>query len=191
MENDGASSWLLLGYSLPTEPSRYRVSVWRRLRKLGAVHLNEGFWVLPNSPSMRSELDGVIREIRSYNGTPSAFTSSDFDPQQNERLRAKFLEARDEEYREVQGQYDKFVVHVDHARSTHRFTFAEVEELEEEISKLERWLNEVSERDTFGSPQQEATAASLREGRELLQRFTEDTYAESQDSKPADAVDTV
>jgi len=191
MENGNGSSWLLLGYSLPTEPSRYRVSVWRRLRKLGAIHLNEGFWVLPNSPAMRAELDGVIREVQSYNGTPCAFTSSDFDSQQSERLRAKFLEARDEEYRELQGQYDKFVLHVDHARSTHRFTFAEVEELEEEITKLERWLTEVSDRDTFGSPQQAVTAASLRQGRELLQRFTEETYAESQDSKPAEAIDSL
>src|SRR4029079_19623709 len=144
MENDAGPSWLLLAYTLPREPSRYRVSVWRRLRKLGAVHLSEGFWVLPNSSAMRSQLDGVIREVQSYNGTPCAFTSSDIDSEQSERLRAKFLEARDEEYRELQGQYDKFVLHVDHARSTRRFTFAEVEELEEEITKLERWLTEVS-----------------------------------------------
>lgn len=178
-------AWLLLAYSLPTEPSRFRVSVWRRLRKLGAIYLNEGFWVLPNSAAMVKEIEGVIKEVHSFQGTASAFTSRDLDPGQGERLRSKFLDARKEEYSELQGQYEKFVVHVEHARATQRFTFAEVEELEEELAKLERWLREIGDRDVFKSPENARTAQALEQGRMLLQRFTEDTFAASSDSQLA------
>ncbi len=49
-------AWLLLAYTLPPEPSRMRVSIWRRLRKLGAVYMEEGFWVLPNTAKLAVEL---------------------------------------------------------------------------------------------------------------------------------------
>ena len=174
--------WLLLAYSLPKEPSRYRVSVWRRLRKLGAVYLNEGFWVLPNEASLQAEVQGLIAEVQGSGGAASAFTSRDLDEPQAERLRARFLEARGEEYSELAGQYAKFVAHVDHARSTHRFTFAEVEELEEELSKLERWLAEIHQRDFFGTPAYQDVATSLDAGRELLQAFVTSTYEELDES---------
>jgi Protein ChrB, N-terminal len=138
---------------------------------------------------MVKEIEGVIKEVQSFQGTASAFTSRDLDPAQGERLRSKFLDARKEEYSELQGQYDKFVVHVEHARSTQRFTFAEVEELEEEIAKLERWLREIGERDVFKSPENARTAESLEQGRMLLQRFTEDTFAASSDSRLATSPD--
>ena len=166
----------MLAYSLPKEPSRYRVAIWRRLRKLGAVYLNEGFWALPNEDALQKEVQSLIAEVEASNGSASAFTSKSLTQQQEERLRARFLEARDEEYSELAGQYAKFVLHVEHARSTLRYTFAEVEELEEELTKLDRWLVEIHLRDFFSSPQYMAVAHSLDEGRELLQSFVASTY---------------
>ena len=164
-----APTWLLLAYSLPKEPSRYRVAVWRRLRKLGAIYLTEGFWVLPNLEALKPDLESVIKEVQSFGGTASAFVSSDFDPLQAGRLEARFFDARNEEYSELQGQQAKFVSHVEHAHSTRRYTFPEVEELEEELAKLEHWLSEIRERDVFGSPEYEKTALSLGEARKLLE----------------------
>ena len=51
----GASSqiWLLLSYKVPREPTANRVSVWRKLKKLGAVSLQDSVWVLPATPHTR------------------------------------------------------------------------------------------------------------------------------------------
>src|SRR3954468_14692643 len=181
-----ALDWLLLAYSLPKEPSRYRVSVWRRLRKLGAVYINEGFWVLPREAPQANEIQGVIAEVQASSGVASAFTSQDLDLQQGERLRARFLEARDEEYSELLGQYERFVLHDEPARETRRFTFAEVEELEEELAKLQRWLGEIHQRDFFSSLQYVRASSALENGRELLQSFIDRTYEELGES-PASA----
>ena len=39
--------WLTINYTLPKEPSRVRVSVWRKLKKSGAVILGQSVWFLP------------------------------------------------------------------------------------------------------------------------------------------------
>ncbi len=41
------SVWVLLAYRLPREPSGPRVTVWRKLRRLGAVQLVDGLVALP------------------------------------------------------------------------------------------------------------------------------------------------
>jgi hypothetical protein len=175
--------WLILAYTLPPEPSRMRVSIWRRLRKLGAVYLDEGIWVAPNTTDLASEIAAVVTDIRNFQGTAYSFVSLDVEPQQRERLRSRFTSARDEEYAELRGQCERFMVHVQHATDTERFTFAEVEELEEEISKLERWLGEIRSRDLFTSPQAALTANEIEKGRQALAQFTERAFTGSDDNK--------
>src|SRR5215213_12001994 len=47
---NSAGRWLLLIYTVPREPSANRVSIWRKLRRLGAILLHDAVWVLPRSP---------------------------------------------------------------------------------------------------------------------------------------------
>ena len=41
------SEWVLLAYRIPREPSTPRISVWRKLRRLGAVQILDGLVGLP------------------------------------------------------------------------------------------------------------------------------------------------
>jgi chromosome segregation ATPase len=174
-------SWLVLAYTLPPEPSRNRVSVWRRLRKLGAVYLNEGVWVLPDRQDLADEVSAVIKSIQELKGTASAFAATDLDAGQERRVRDRFLEARREEYAALQGQFARFHIHVEHATSTVRFTFAEIEELEEEVTKLERWLGEIHSRDFFESEEHRDALKSLQDARHALQQFTELAFSAMKD----------
>jgi hypothetical protein len=176
---EGNPAWLLLAYTLPIEPSRLRVSIWRRLRKLGAVYLDEGVWVLPNTSALSDEIRLIQKDIDSFNGKSAAFGAHDLDLSQRERVQAQFDSSRNEEYSELQGQCERFMIHVDHATATDRFTFAEVEELEEEISKLERWLEEIRSRDFFASAQAAICAEQIESGRQALVKFTERTFTKS------------
>src|SRR5688500_6070286 len=53
------TDWLLLIYSVPSQPSRLRAAVWRDLKKAGAVYLRDGVAVLPARP----ETTATFREI--------------------------------------------------------------------------------------------------------------------------------
>ena len=41
--------WLVLIYRVPSEPSRLRSAVWRRLKSLGAIYLQNSAAALPAS----------------------------------------------------------------------------------------------------------------------------------------------
>jgi hypothetical protein len=169
-------AWLALGYTLPKEPSRLRVSIWRRLRKIGAIYTPQGFWLLPHTPRFLEELRPLTDEIVNFQGEFLAFCATDLDPAQHQRLREMFRKARDEEYEEMYGQCARLLAHIDHALLTERFTFAEVEELEEEMGKIERWFDEITSRDIFEAHQRSLAERGLRDCRTSLQSFTERAF---------------
>jgi len=55
--------WLILIYKVPTEPSRLRVSVWRRLKGLGAIYLQSSAAALPAGASAERALRKLQHEI--------------------------------------------------------------------------------------------------------------------------------
>ena len=177
--------WLVLAYTLPPEPSRKRVAVWRRLRKLGAVYVNEGFWFLPNQAELAQSLDDVVDEVYQFGGTASAFVASDLRPEQHERLRERFTKARDEEYRELRQECQRFKSHVGLEMKRGNFRFVEVEELEQDLEKRVRWLAEIVARDFFGSTEREEIERLLHECRESLASFTEAAYEQSNNAEGA------
>ena len=46
--------WLLLTYKIAPEPARLRVSVWRKLKGMGAVYLQGGVCLLPKTDTSAS-----------------------------------------------------------------------------------------------------------------------------------------
>jgi hypothetical protein len=172
MENE----WLLLAYSLTAEPSRARVAVWRRLRKLGAVYVDGGFWCLPNTPALTEAAREVAAEIRGQGGTANVFAANELDAEQSQRLRSRFNQAREQEYAEVIGQCERFLAHVQRATGRKDFEFAEVEELEHDLDKRQRWFSQIRERDVFGVEARSRAEKLLQECREALDHFIDQAY---------------
>ncbi|HEX9387655.1 MAG TPA: Chromate resistance protein ChrB [Anaerolineales bacterium] len=62
------NSWLLLNYKLPAHPSALRVYVWRKLKRLGAILLNDVVWVLPDTPRTAEHFQWLAAEIQEMHG---------------------------------------------------------------------------------------------------------------------------
>jgi len=67
--------WLLLAYRIPREPTAGRVYVWRKLKQLGAVALQDAVWVLPATPQTQEQFQWLAAEIADLKGDVSLFTS--------------------------------------------------------------------------------------------------------------------
>src|SRR5215212_4930534 len=62
------NTWLLLHYKLPTRPSALRVYIWRKLKRLGAILLNDAVWVLPDTPRTAEHFQWLAAEIQEMQG---------------------------------------------------------------------------------------------------------------------------
>ena len=87
-----------LSYSLPANPSRHRVAVWKALRELGAVYLQPAVAIVPQREGMREALIALRDRVISCAGT-AALLTMEYDEQADEQaMVASMRNLREEEY---------------------------------------------------------------------------------------------
>ena len=172
----GARRWLLLIYRIKAESSGRRTYVWRQLRQLGAVYLQQAVAVLPDRPGLRAELDRLGQRIRSGGGEASLLETASPTQAWEDELVGRFNAARDAEYEEILDSVESFEDEIRRETRKKRFRFAELEEGEADSEKLGLWLAGVIERDFFGAPGRAGAEQALARGRALLAEFTAEVY---------------
>jgi hypothetical protein len=65
--------WLVLIYRIPREPTKGRVYVWRKLKQLGALALQDAAWVLPATDRCRENFQWLASEIVELGGESLLF----------------------------------------------------------------------------------------------------------------------
>jgi DNA-binding transcriptional regulator PaaX len=95
------NKWLLLVYKIPREPSVHRVSIWRKLKQLGALLLQDALWVLPANNQTREQFQWLAAEIVELGGEATVFMSELDIPGRQAELAQRFATRIDEEYKEI------------------------------------------------------------------------------------------
>jgi len=166
--------WLLLVYRVPREPTRLRATVWRRLKTLGAVYLQNSVAVLPESAAHERALRSLRREIIDMQGTAQVMRC-DVLAGAGE-VTATYNAARDEEYTEIIDKCRDFLVEIDQETAAEHFTYAELEENDEDLTKLRGWFDKVSARDVLAAARRGDADAALRDCVAALEGFTHQVY---------------
>ena len=81
-----AQTWRLFIYRLPPNPSRTRVAVWRELRRLGALPLQQSVVVVPEIGDLPDRLDAVEQRIGDEDGVSYRFRLGDLPPDHIARM---------------------------------------------------------------------------------------------------------
>ena len=90
-----------LSYSIPANPSRYRVAVWKALKELGAVYLQPAVAVVPQREGVREALLAIRERVLASGGT-AALLSMAYDSEADEQAMLGAIQAaREEEYGEI------------------------------------------------------------------------------------------
>lgn len=95
------NSWLLLHYKLPAQPSALRVYAWRKLKRLGAILLNDAVWVLPDTPKTAEHFQWLVAEIQEMRGDVNLWRSNLVLGLSEEALIEEFKKVVDQEYKEL------------------------------------------------------------------------------------------
>lgn len=80
-----------IGYSVPSEPSKFRVFVWRRLRAIGAENIKPGLAVLPESANGRSLLKDLAAKVKQMGGEASIYTLIFSDKDEESAVMSQFV----------------------------------------------------------------------------------------------------
>ncbi len=152
--------WVLLVYRLPREPSRHRVAVWRKLRDLGALYLQDGVAALPEDAVTREQLEWLQLRVREAGGRATLWEALPNTVAENRDLVEAFRAAREEGYRGV----------IEGAERIRRKAAlgADRASLLEEVAKIEREFRAERRRDYFRSPLRTEAAQALRAARRML-----------------------
>jgi hypothetical protein len=94
--------WLVLVWRLPTGLSTPRVTVWRRLRRLGAVPLTPGSAALPYSDHLLEQLDWIADEIGDLGGDAWVLPVGPLPDAEEARIIEQARADRAEEYQQLE-----------------------------------------------------------------------------------------
>jgi CRISPR/Cas system-associated endoribonuclease Cas2 len=146
----------MLIHKIPAEPSGARVSVWRKLKSYGAVSLQNSVWVLPDNDNHNNFFRALKTDIEKESGSAFIFKFESLDSQ--EAVIEAFMNDRNAEYLEFLERCNEFLEEIKKEVAVEKFTYAELEEIEVDLQKLDSWLNKINSRDFFtASKSQEAT----------------------------------
>ena len=154
--------WLILVYQLPREPSRHRVAVWRKLKDLGALYLQDGVTTLPEDAVTREQLEWLQLRIREAGGEATLWEGRPGTVAEERELVGAFRASREEAYRAI----------IADAERVRRKAEMGGGALLEQLGKLEREFRAERRRDYFRSPLRTEAAAALKAARRAVREVT-------------------
>lgn len=161
------SSWLLITYKVPSEPAAKRVALWRKLKGMGAVYLQNGVCLLPKSDDHVRRLKMLENDIAEAQGEAVILETVALDPGQEAKVLARFKAERDEAYAEFIDKCDDFEREVAKEVTASHYTYAELEENDVDLKKLQGWLAKIRKLDFYGADRA-AEAVGRLEGCEAV-----------------------
>jgi hypothetical protein len=170
------SSWLVLLAQLPSKPSSARVALWRRMRAAGATAVVNGAWMLPHTTAhedfFEQSREGIIRR----GGTGFVLRVSGSSRESNGSIVRLFQSDRSREYDEFAERCAALLNEINRESANEKYTFAEMEESEQDLKKLARWLAKIQARDFFPNERRDQSVALLAQCRHAQRDFPEAVY---------------
>jgi hypothetical protein len=179
--------WLVFIPQLPSSPSSLRVLVWRRMRTAGAVALQQGVWVLPQTPEHEQFLRDVLHEAQQQGGSGILLVATPLEADCAAEVIERFCADRNQEYQEFGVQCRDFLAEIAKETAADNLSFAALEENEHDLQKLHIWLEKIRARDFFGAAQARTAAEALAACTGALHDFAEAIYAREGLQGPAEA----
>lgn len=157
--------WVALSYRLPREPSRLRLAVWRRLKRLGAVVLHESLWLLPADASTREALEWLAEEIEEQGGTAYLWDLVSLSEAQDQEIVRRFRA-------DAEARYADIVASVRALKRLRggwrRASSTQHKQAQRRLATLERALRLAQRRDPFRAPGRQAAEQAIGDAARAL-----------------------
>lgn len=170
-------TWHLFVYRLPKQSSSMRVAVWRELRRIGALPLQQAVVVLPEAGGLSEKLDAIAERVRSQGGVVYRFPLAELDEADRDRLEGEWNALRTQEYEEIVEECEtKFEREIEFEIFRDNLTAAEAEEIEADLDKIKAWFERISARDVFAVSARARAEAAIANCQRMLDDFVQRVY---------------
>ncbi len=139
----------MLCYRIPREPSTPRITVWRKLKRLGVAQLVDGLVALPADARTREQLEWIAEEIIEAGGEAAIWLAHPASAAQERDLAGRMTDARADEYAAVIADAADVEPGSREARRTGE--------------RLRAELRRIGRRDYFPPPERDAAHAAVQE----------------------------
>jgi len=144
----GHVEWVLLAYRVPREPSTPRITVWRKLKRLGVAQVVDGLVALPLDARTKEHLEWLGDEIVEAGGEAMVWTARLGSVRQERDLATRMAAAVAAEYQAViDGATEAAIASAPVRRRT--------------LARLRRELRRIGQRDYFPPREREAARAAV------------------------------
>ncbi len=179
--------WLVLVYRVPSEPASKRVAIWRELKRLGGLYLQQCVCILPRQGHVATDLERIAARIPVMDGEYTLFDVPKLRPADEARTIEAFRALRNKEYAEIIEECEtKFIKEVEFEHFRQNYTFEEAEEIRQDLEKVRRWFDQVQERDWFKADGRSGVEAWLERCQDALAGFEEEVYRRTSSDEDMD-----
>ncbi len=159
MVSTDSIKWLLLIHQIPPKPNTFRVKIWRRLQKIGAVAIKQSVYAMPHSEQSKEDLSWTLKEIMAGGGDGSVFEANFVEGLSDDQIISLFQTAR-------KLDYEKIIVDANGLLATWSATEAEDNlpvKRSAQLSRLKSRLDETISIDFFQASERATAEILLRE----------------------------
>jgi hypothetical protein len=139
--------WVLLSYRLPREPSTPRISVWRKLKRLGVAQLGDGLVALPLDARTREQLEWIAAQVVEAHGSATVWLGRPAIARAGRDLAEQLTRERAEEYRQLVSEALRVLTTTEDRTAARR--------------RLQAELDRISRRDYFPSAERALAAEAV------------------------------
>ena len=177
------------------KPTANRVAVWRQLKKIGGVYLQQSVTAFPQNARVARDLKPLLKRIEESGGNYHLLPLDKLPADEEAKLVSLFVQQSTRHYQEIVENCEvNFVKEIEFERFRENFTYEEAEEIRMDFEKICTWFDRVNDRDWFGAPNQGEAKEWIERCRQMLEVFEAKVYdvqtkagGESQEPNPSES----
>lgn len=162
--------WVLLIHQIPSKPIGFRVKVWRKIQKIGALPVKNSVYVLPFTKETYEHFQWLRQEIITQRGVAMIFKTDSMEGLSDRDIINQFQNARGKEYHQIAAKTVRLKNSIEgNIKEKETISIVQKENYLNQLKKLKLQLNEIIALDYFHAPYRERVEKTIKNCHELIE----------------------
>lgn len=144
---------------------------------MGGVYLQNGVCLLPRIDDHARRLKMLENDVAGMGGAAVMLEATAFDRAPGDKVLDRFKTDHDEADVEFLDKCDDFEAEIARETAAEHFTYAEFEENDADLKKLQGWLDKIKKADFYGAPLHEQEKERLKSCEDLLDAYVRSVFS--------------